>query len=48
MATALNCGELDALAELLTAVGHADLAARWIDAYAKGDNPDDAHDRESN
>lgn len=43
--TALNCGEVEALAALLTALGHPDLAATWIECHAEGDDEGDSHYR---
>lgn len=39
----LNCEEVDALAELLTALGRPDLATIWIEAHAVDDDSGDAH-----
>ncbi|MGR6922578.1 hypothetical protein ACU635_50705 [[Actinomadura] parvosata] len=46
VATTLNCGEVNALAELLAAMDEPDLAATWIDAHADGDDEGDMHYRE--
>ena len=43
--TSLNCGEVEALAALLEALGHPDLAQAWIDAHADGDDEGDFHYR---
>ncbi|MEV1245111.1 hypothetical protein [Nonomuraea sp. NPDC049750] len=40
-----SCTEIDALAELLIALGHADLADAWVDAHARDDDEGDAHYR---
>lgn len=45
--TALNCGEADALADLLAALGAPNLADTWIDAHAQGDDEGDSHFRPS-
>lgn len=41
----LTCTEVEALAELLTALGAPEAAAVWLEAHADGDDPDDAHYR---
>ncbi|MFI9558852.1 hypothetical protein [Nonomuraea endophytica] len=41
--TALSCGETNALADLLTAFGHPNLAATWIHAHSQGDDEGDSH-----
>lgn len=38
-----TCGEAEAVAALLRAVGHPDAADRWLAGHAEGDEPDDAH-----
>jgi hypothetical protein len=43
VAATLNCGEVDALADLLRAAGAAGTAALWIERHAEGDAEGDAH-----
>lgn len=43
LATKLTCIEVDALAELLRALGAAHQAASWLDTHARRDVPGDAH-----
>ncbi|MDX3110153.1 hypothetical protein [Nonomuraea angiospora] len=43
VAVRLNCGEVEALANLFTALGSPDLAATWIDAHAEDDDEGDLH-----
>lgn len=43
VATSLNCGETEALAAMLTALGREDLGATWIEAHARGDEEGDSH-----
>lgn len=38
-----TCAEMDALCRLLTALGHTDTAARWLEHHAREDEPDDLH-----
>ncbi|MDH2425766.1 hypothetical protein [Sphaerisporangium sp. TRM90804] len=46
VAQSLTCSEVDALADLLTALGRPDLAAEWVDAHADQDDQGDAHYRQ--
>lgn len=43
VAATLNCGEVDALADLLRAAGATDMAELWIERHAEGDEEGDAH-----
>jgi hypothetical protein len=43
--TRLSCSEVNALADLLTALGRPDLASAWIEAHARGDDSGDANYR---
>jgi hypothetical protein len=43
VAATLNCGEVDALADLLRAAGAIDTAALWIERHAESDEEGDAH-----
>ncbi|WP_440711648.1 hypothetical protein [Herbiconiux sp. YIM B11900] len=43
VAATLNCGEVDALADLLRAAGATDRATLWIERHAEGDEEGDAH-----
>jgi hypothetical protein len=43
VAATLNCGEVDALADLLRAAGATDTAALWIERHAENDEEGDAH-----
>jgi hypothetical protein len=43
VAATLNCGEVDALADLLRAAGATDTAALWIERHVEGDEEGDAH-----
>ena len=45
LATKLRCEEVEALAEMLTALGATTAAAEWIDLQAPGDECDDTHCR---
>lgn len=46
VATTLSCSEVEALAELLSALGRHDLGAAWIGAHAEQDDEGDMHYRE--
>ena len=41
----LSCGEVEALAEMLRAIGEPASADMWIEAHAAGDDEGDAHYR---
>lgn len=43
LAVALNCTELDALADLLISFDRAESAAIWLDHHQAEDEPGDAH-----
>lgn len=43
VATRFNCVEVEALAELLTALGHTDTAHAWRKAHAEDDDAGDQH-----
>lgn len=43
VATALNCVEVDVLAELLRALGAEQAADEWTAAHAEADTPGDDH-----
>ncbi|MEH0433908.1 hypothetical protein QBB34_47965 [Streptomyces stelliscabiei] len=43
VAAALGCVEVDALADLLCALGAEQAAAEWTDAHAQDDEPNDRH-----
>jgi hypothetical protein len=43
IATALNCAEVDVLADLLRALGADQAADEWIEEHADGDEPGDDH-----
>jgi hypothetical protein len=43
VAASLGCTEVDALAELLRALGAEQAADEWIDAHSEDDEPNDAH-----
>ncbi|MDL5199583.1 hypothetical protein [Streptomyces sp. ALI-76-A] len=43
VAAALNCAEVETLAELLRAFGAEQAADEWIDAHADGDEPGEEH-----
>ncbi|MEU9890215.1 hypothetical protein [Sphaerisporangium sp. NPDC051011] len=45
LATLLTCSEVEALADLLTAMERSGLAEVWIDAHADGDDAGDLHHR---
>ncbi|WP_181785675.1 hypothetical protein [Streptomyces phytophilus] len=45
LARAMNCVEIDVLAEMLESLGAADLASVWLDAHAEGDEEGDLHYR---
>lgn len=43
VAAALNCAEVEVLADLLCALGAHQAASEWIDAHAEDDTPGDDH-----
>lgn len=43
VAASLGCTEVDALADLLRALGAEQAADEWIDAHTKDDDPGDGH-----
>lgn len=43
IAAKLRCEEVEALAELLTAIGHTEAAQYWLTAHAGGDDCGDQH-----
>ncbi|MGK5697756.1 hypothetical protein ACSNOJ_33530 [Streptomyces sp. URMC 128] len=43
VAASLRCTEVDALADLLRALGAEQAAAEWTDAHAQDDEPNDRH-----
>ncbi|MEU6375535.1 hypothetical protein [Streptomyces sp. NPDC046909] len=43
VAASLGCVEVDALADLLRALGAEQAAAEWTDAHAQDDEPNDRH-----
>ncbi|TLS45796.1 hypothetical protein FE633_13645 [Streptomyces montanus] len=43
VAASLGCTEVDALADLLRALGAEQAADEWVDAHAKDDDPGDGH-----
>lgn len=45
VATLLTCTEVEVLACLLHAYGHAEAATAWIEAHAEGDDCGDDHCR---
>ena len=47
VAATLNCGEVDALADLLRAAGATDTATLWIERHAESDEEGDAHHPET-
>ncbi|MER7063921.1 hypothetical protein [Streptomyces albidoflavus] len=47
VAARFTCIEIEALAELLKALGRPDLADTWIEAHALDDDKGDAHYRQT-
>jgi len=45
LAAQLSCGEVEALAGMLRAIGEPASADMWIEAHAEGDDEGDAHYR---
>jgi hypothetical protein len=43
VAASLRCPEVDALADLLRALGAGQAADEWIEIHAEGDEPRDSH-----
>jgi hypothetical protein len=43
IAAGFTCSEIEILAEVIAVLGEPDTAARWLNAHAEGDEPDDEH-----